>query len=262
MNFNPVGIFDSGIGGLSIAQAVWKILPNESTIYLADHQYFPYGQKTNTQINDRLIKAVKFFKKHQVKLIIIACNTATVVALKKLRQKLNFPFIGTVPAIKPAVTKNQQGKIVILSTSKTSASNYLKKLKTIFDKQDQTVILACPQLAQDIENYASSSWKIKQSLKKYLTKIPKNCSAVVLGCTHYILIKDILRKMLPQNIKIIEPSQAIARQTKKILLSKNLPASKNNQPIYKFFTTAHSQKASHSASSLLKTRIIFTSCSL
>jgi glutamate racemase len=263
MDNRPIGIFDSGIGGLSVAQKIWQFLPHEATIYLADHQYCPYGNKSKQLIQSRIIKAVNFLRQQQVKLIVIACNTATVISLQLLREKFALPFVGVVPAIKPAVASSQTGSVIVLSTSQTAASDYQQQLKHQFDQHDRVVSFACSGLVKDIEQFADQPAKMRRSLKQQLQPIviKKDCAAVVLGCTHYILVKDILRRLLPRSVKLIEPSQAVARRTAAVLSAQQLSASDQNQPARQFFTTANSAKVSSIASALLKKRIIFTPCS-
>lgn len=262
MDTPPIGIFDSGLGGLSIAQAIWQHLPNESTIYLADHKFCPYGDQPARIIKQRLDKAISFFTKKQVKLIVIACNTATVMAIDYLRKKYSLPFIGTVPAIKPALKLASQQKIVVLTTSNTAASNYYHQLSQKLDKHQQIISLPCPGLVDTIEQFACQPAKIKHQLKHHLNKLPKDLKAIVLGCTHYILIKDLLKPFFKKTTLIFEPSQAIAKQVGRILKQNKLLNSSQEPVKHNFFTTANSHQVSKAASCLIKPSIMFSSCRL
>lgn len=251
MDNRPLAIIDSGLGGLSIAQAIWQQLPYQSTLYFADHAHFPYGQKTTQAINRRLVLIFNFLLERNCKAVVIACNTITASSIKFLRQLCSLPIIGTEPAIKPALEANLKENIVVWATPRTLNLKSSAQVKTI----------SCDTLASAIETYADKPEKLDLSIKKYLAKNPPTYSALVLGCTHYILIKDRIKKLLPSHIIIIEPSQAIAKQTARVLSDHNLlPAAKTSQQL--FFTTANSEKASQIASLYLKRRIIFTSCSL
>lgn len=251
MDNRPLAIIDSGLGGLAIAQAIWQQLPYQSTLYLADHAHFPYGQKTTEVINRRLVLIFNWLLQKNCKAVVIACNTITASSIKFLRQLYSLPIIGTEPALKPALQANLKENIVVWATPATV------KLKSYF----QVKVIGCNNLASAIESYADQPKKLDKVIKKYLAKNPKTYSALVLGCTHYILIKDRLKKLLPPHVIIIEPSQAIAKQTAKILSDHNLlPEAKTSQ--HSFFTTAKPERASQVASLYLKRRIIFTSCSL
>jgi len=250
MDNRPLAIIDSGLGGLAIAQVIWRQLPYQSTLYLADHAHFPYGQKTTEVINRRLVLIFNWLLQKNCKAVVIACNTITASSIKFLRQLYSLPIIGTEPAIKPALQANLKENIVVWATPATLNLKSYAQVKTI----------GCHALASAIESYADQPKKLDKVIKKYLAKNPKTYSALVLGCTHYILIKDRLKKLLPPHVIIIEPSQAIAKQTVKILSDHNLlPEAKTSQ--HSFFTTAKPERASQVASLYLKRRIIFTSCS-
>jgi len=227
-----IGIIDSGLGGLAIAEAIWKELPYESTIYLADHEFFPYGNKSAAVINQRLKKITDWFLKKNCQLIVIACNTITATAIDRLRQHFDIPFVGTEPTIK-------QGGIV-LATPTTVASRRYQKLA----KKYPVVTLACPGLAEAIE--------CGRKITPFLPKLPDKTQTVVLGCTHYILVKDRIQKIYGKNIKILEPSAAIARQTHAVLARKQ-KLSSGGKPWRLFYTTGPARRARG---------IIFTKCSL
>jgi len=227
-----IGIIDSGLGGLAIAEAIWKELPYESTLYLADHAYFPYGDKTAEQINLRLPRLINWLVKRKVKTVVIACNTITATAIDGLRQHFDIPFVGTEPAIK------QRG--IVLVTPTTAASRRYQQLA----KNYPVVTLACPGLAEAIEH--------GRKIDVYLSKLPQNTKTVVLGCTHYILVKDKIQKIYGKNIKIIDPSAAIARQTRTVLTRRYL-LNPSGKPKHLFYTTGLSRRARG---------IIFTKCSL
>lgn len=251
MDNRPLAIIDSGLGGLSIAQAIWQQLPYQSTLYLADHAHFPYGRKTTQAINRRLVLIFNWLLQKNCKAAVIACNTITASSIEFLRRLYSLPIIGTEPAIKPALQANLKENIVVWATPRTLSLKSYAQVKTV----------GCKTLASAIESYADQIEKLEPIIKKCLAKNPKNYTALVLGCTHYILIKDRIKNLLPSHILLIEPSQAIAKQTEKILSDHHLlPEAKTSLQL--FFTTANPGKASQVASIYLKRRIIFTSCSL
>ncbi len=262
MDNRPLAILDSGLGGLTIARAIWSRLAYQSTIYLADHQFFPYGDKTALQINRRLIPLMNFLVKSNCKAIVIACNTITATSIKLLRQLYRLPIIGTEPAIKPAIKANLKENIAVWVTHQTAVSPHFKTMIRNLDQRGQIQIVDCAGLADAIEALAQNQSKLKSVLKKYLAKIKINYSALVLGSTHYILVKDLIQQLVPSGVIVIEPSQAIAQQTETILQQFHLlPASTG--PVKRlFFTTADHDQASSTASTLLGSSIIFTPCTL
>lgn len=231
MDKRPIGIIDSGLGGLAIARAIWRRLPNESTIYLADHAFFPYGDKSPGQIKLRLPRLIDWLIEKQVKAVVIACNTITTAAIKTLRQRYTLPFIGTEPAVK-------QGGLV-LATPATVKSHRYRSLS----KKHPVTSMACPGLAEAIE----SGGKIDA----FLPRLPKNTRTIVLGCTHYILVKEQIQNLVGHKIKIIEPSGAIARQTAVVLTRRQL-LNPGGKPKRRFYTTGPGRRARG---------IIFTKCS-
>ncbi|MBU1084747.1 MAG: glutamate racemase [Candidatus Beckwithbacteria bacterium] len=257
----PLGIIDSGLGGLSILKAITSKLKKENIIYLADHKYCPFGDKTTKEINQRLSLIMKFLLKKNCKAVVIACNTVTTSSIKFLRSIYpTMHFIGTVPAIKPAIEKNLKHNIIVLATHKTINSNYHQQMVDSLDKKGKVVGLACPGLVEAIET--GNKQKITLKLKKILKKIQDSYSALVLGCTHYILIKDLIKKLAAPSTIIIEPSKAIANQTKKILGDNNLLSNIPSRDGMLLLTTGDPKKVSQVASKLLKNSIIFDKCSI
>lgn len=219
-NNNPIGLFDSGIGGTSIWKEIHILLPNESTIYLADSINAPYGEKTKEEIIHLSCKNTEFLLNQNCKMIVVACNTATTNAIKELRHKYDFPFIGIEPAIKPAATNSQTQKIGILATKGTLNSELFYKNVEKF--QDIKIIEQIGfGLVELIENGKINSDEMKNLLKKYLKPmIDQDIDYLVLGCSHYPYLIPQIKKIIPKNIQIIDSGEAVARQTKNILNEK------------------------------------------
>lgn len=216
-NNNPIGLFDSGIGGTSIWKEIHQLLPNEDTIYLADSKNAPYGQKSKEEIIHLSCKNTEFLLNKNCKIIVVACNTATTNAIKELRAKYNVPFIGIEPAIKPAALHSKTQKVGILATKGTLNSELFYKHVEQF--QDIQVIEQIGfGLVELIENGEINSKEMRALLKKYLNPmIASNIDYLVLGCSHYPYLIPQIKKILPSNIKIIDSGEAVAKQTKKIL---------------------------------------------
>ena len=220
MNNNPIGLFDSGIGGTSIWKAINILLPNENYIYLADSKNAPYGVKSKDEIIDLSIKNTKLLIKHNAKIIVVACNTATTNALKELRATFDIPFIGIEPAIKPAVNNSRTQTIGILATKGTLNSELFNK-NIEFYNHTKIIEQIGYGLVELIENGEIDSEEMTQLLHSYLNPmIEQNIDYLVLGCSHYPYLIPQIRKILPENIIIIDSGEAVARQTKHVLEEK------------------------------------------
>jgi glutamate racemase len=216
-NNNPIGLFDSGIGGTSIWREIHQLLPNENTIYLADSKNAPYGEKTKEEIIDLSFKNTEFLLEQNCKLIVVACNTATTNAIKEMRDKYKVPFIGIEPAIKPAALHSKTQKIGILATKGTLNSELFSK-NTEQYSNIQIIEQIGFGLVELIENGKINSLDMNELLKKYLDPmIQSNIDYLVLGCSHYPYLIPQIKKIIPKNITIIDSGEAVAKQTKKIL---------------------------------------------
>jgi len=232
-NNQPIGIFDSGIGGTSIWQEIHQLLPNEKTIYLADSKNAPSGQKSKQEIIDLSIKNTNFLLQMNCKLIVVACNTATTNAIQELRAKYSIPFIGIEPAIKPAATNSKTQTIGILATKGTLNSELFHKATEMY--QDTRIIEQVGHgLVQLIEGGQINSIEMEQLLHSYLQPmIDTNIDYLVLGFSHYPYLIPQIKKMLPDHIQIIDSGQAVARQTQKILQEKvGVSNIKNPKPVF------------------------------
>ena len=220
-NNNPIGLFDSGIGGTSIWAAIHDLLPNENTIYLADSKNAPYGQKSKEEIIALSIKNTEFLLNQNAKIIVVACNTATTNAIKELRAKYDVPFIGIEPAIKPAALNSQSHTIGILATQGTLNSELFHQTAEKFN--DTKIIEQIGHgLVPLIENGAMNSIEINKLLHVYLEPmIAANIDYLVLGCSHYPYLIPQIKKILPKEINIIDSGEAVARQTKNVLSERN-----------------------------------------
>ena len=222
INENPIGLFDSGIGGTSIWKEVHALMPYENTIYLADSKNAPYGLKSKDEIIALSCKNTEFLLENNCKIIVVACNTATTNAIKELRAKYNVPFIGIEPAIKPAALQSKTQTIGILATKGTLNSELFHK--NVANHPDVKIIEQIGHgLVQLIENGDMNSAEMEELLKSYLNPmVEKNIDYLVLGCSHYPYLIPQIKKIIPSQIKIIDSGEAVAKQTQKILEQNNL----------------------------------------
>lgn len=235
---NPIGLFDSGIGGTSIWKEIHSLLPNENTIYLADSKNAPYGQKSKEEIIALSCKNTEYLLEQNAKLIVVACNTATTNAIKELRERYDVPFIGIEPAIKPAAFNTQTKTIGILATKGTLSSELF--YKTVSSLEGIKVIEQVGyNLVQLIEDGKLGSPEIKALLQEYLNPmIEANIDHLVLGCSHYPYLVPQIKEILPESVKIIDSGEAVARQTKSILEKNNLLNTAPYKTSNAFYTNA------------------------
>ena len=234
-NNNPIGLFDSGVGGTSIWKAIHELMPNENTIYLADSKNAPYGKKSKEEIIALSKKNTELLLELNCKIIVVACNTATTNAIKELRASYDIPFIGIEPAIKPAANNSKTQTIGILATKGTLSSELFNKTVELY--QDTTIVEQIGHgLVELIEIGAIDSPEMDKLLHSYIDPmVKKNIDYLVLGCSHYPYLIPKIKKILPENIKIIDSGEAVARQTLSVLKDKiGLCSSQNSKNI--FFT--------------------------
>jgi len=212
-----VGVFDSGLGGLTVVSAIQKVFKGADVFYIADTSYAPYGEKTPQQILERCDNITKYLlENHGIEALIVACNTATSAAIKHLRDK--FPFlivIGTEPGIKPAILITKTSKVGVLATPATLKGNkyqeLVNELSTI--KKVELYEQACIGLVEQIEKGEISSKKTFEMLENWLSPMQKNnVDTIVLGCTHYPLVDNLIKEIMGKNINLIETGNAIANR--------------------------------------------------
>lgn len=220
VNNNPIGLFDSGIGGTSIWKEIHQLMPLEDTIYLADSKNAPYGQKPKDEIIALSIKNTEYLLNLNAKIIVVACNTATTNAIKYLREKYDNQFIGIEPAIKPAANHSETHTIGILATQGTLNSELFHNATLNFPNT-KIIEQIGHGLVPLIEEGKRNSKEIKELLQSYLKPmIDANIDYLVLGCSHYPYLIPQIKKILPKKIKIIDSGDAVANQTKRVLTEK------------------------------------------
>lgn len=218
MTTQPIGIFDSGVGGTSIWKEIHALLPFENTIYLADSLNAPYGPKGKDRIIKLCIKNTELLLDKGCKLIVVACNTATTNAIDYLRAKYDVPFIGIEPAIKPAALQTKTNAIGILATRGTLSSALFSKTSNLFGSGINIIEQEGDGIVELIETGNLFSEEMKELLSIYLKPmLEANIDHLVLGCTHYPYLIPILLEILPKQVKIIDSGEAVARQTKAVL---------------------------------------------
>ena len=242
MNSKPIGIFDSGAGGLSIWKEINALIPYESTLYISDAKYAPYGSKGADVILKRSIVNTETLIGKGAKIIVVACNTATTNAISYLRKHYKIPFIGIEPAIKPAALSSATDSIGILATKGTLSSALFHETSKRYSRGKTVIEQEGKGIVELIESGQLHSNEMKKLLEKYLTPmLNNNIDCLVLGCTHYHFLTPILKQLLPKNVNVIDSGKAIARQTK-IVLEKSKLLNKNETKAEHVFYTNGSRE--------------------
>jgi len=233
----PIGIFDSGVGGLSIAKCISEHLPNEQLIYVADSANAPYGDISVSNIEQRVNAITTWLMTKDVKALVIACNTATVNAIDQLRQNFSIPIIGVEPAIKPAARLSKKNKIALLVTQATASNKRFLNLVASHKQSSDVIIQACPGLVELVEAGQINTLACKQLLESYITPlIAQGIDTLVLGCTHYPFLRQKINEITNNRLTIMETAQPVTEQLERRLTEFNLLATAKIAPNL-FFTT-------------------------
>jgi len=212
----PIGLFDSGVGGISVLRDAIKCMPNEDFVYFADDKNAPYGTKTEHQIRKHALNAIELLLAHCVKAIVIACNTATAAAALEARSIHTIPIIGMEPALKPASLLRRRGKILVLASPLTLSLPKFHSLMCLYGQE--AVAVPCPGLMEFVERGEIAGTKVKQYLSCLLTPYLNDpVDALVLGCTHYIFLRPPIIEMMPEGTYVIDGNEGTVKQLKKRL---------------------------------------------
>lgn len=243
MNKQPIGIFDSGVGGLTVLREIQKLMPDESFIYLGDGQNAPYGTKTKREIQNLSTRNVDFLLEKECKLIVVACNTATTQVIEFLRSKYSVLFVGIEPAIKPAALQSKTKSVGVLATHGTIHSALFNETKERFGSHVNVTMQVGTGLVPMIENNQVDSREMTELLQKLLQPmIESNADFIVLGCTHYPLIKTQISKLYPFPVSIIDSSYAVAKRVEHLVSLKKMQSSSKNARQIHYFTTGNPKK--------------------
>ena len=238
-NQNPIGVFDSGLGGLTVVRAIRNVLPNESIVYFGDTARVPYGNKSSELIKEYSLQITDFLLEHGTKIIIVACNTATALALDALQDKLDIPIIGVVrPGVDSALKLTQTNHIGVIGTISTINSGvYATELKSN-NHSVKVVSTPCPLFVPLAEEGWLNEPATKLIAEKYLRPINNvNIDTLILGCTHYPLLTEVIQEVVSTKIKLVDSAQAMASETAELLMNYRLFNDQNNKGILKLFVS-------------------------
>jgi glutamate racemase len=219
----PIGVMDSGIGGLTVWQELVKIMPNENYLYFGDSGFCPYGSKDPEEIISRVKKIIDFLIQNGCKIIVVACNAITASSIEFLRKNYPIPFVGMEPAIKPALMKTKTKAIGVLATERALKGQLFYNTKAKYGRGIQIIEQVGHGLVESVEAHDFDSESTMEILKKYLhPMLEKNIDCLVLGCTHYPFLQESIKKILGDNISVLNPAAAVARQTLNVLTKMKL----------------------------------------
>ena len=252
----PIGIFDSGVGGLSVLRDIRKELWNEDLLYVADSNHAPYGDKEAEYIETRSIAISQFLVDQPVKAIVVACNTATSAAVAQLRARFKVPIVAMEPAVKPAVETTQSGVVGVLATRRTVSSDNFLNLLARFGSNANIMVQACPGLVEQVEAGDLQGDKTRSLLEAFVFPLlEKGADTLVLGCTHYPFLAPLIRSMAGVEVNIIDPGEAIARELRRRLNSIGHLARREYKGSEQFWTSGSPDVAKELISQLWETDV-------
>ena len=244
LNNQAIGVMDSGVGGISVLKRIHALLPNESLIYFADSKYAPYGSKTAAEITARCMEIADFLIAKDVKVLVVACNTATAAAIDAMRERYTLPIIGMEPAVKPAAEASKNGVIGVLATVGTLKSAQFAALLESYGRNVKVVTQACVGLVECIERGELDTPETKALIRQYcMPLLAEGADTIVLGCTHYPFVKDVIREIVGEDISLIDTGAAVAKQLKRQLEEKCLLSTSQEKAEVHFWTNSEAENA-------------------
>lgn len=261
-SLQPIGIFDSGIGGLTVLRAIHQLMPDEPLLYVADQAHVPYGPRPLQEVRHFSEEITRYLLDQGSRLIVVACNTASAAALKYLRQVFpETPFVGMEPAVKPAAEHTRSGVVGVLATPATFQGELYASVVERFGQGVKLLQHTCPGLVSQIENGALDSEETYRILEgALLPMLEQGIDTVVLGCTHYPFVIPFIQRIAGPGVRVIDPAPAVARQVQRLLVASSLldfeaPQGKDGlkKPLYllHFLTTGDPSRLERMLPSLL-----------
>jgi glutamate racemase len=240
MNNNPIGVFDSGLGGLSVWHELRRALPGESLLYLGDGKNCPYGRKAKDEIIGYAEQAAEWLVGHGAKMMVVACNTATTAAIEHLRATYDMPIVGMEPAVKPAALTTRSGKIAIIATRASLDGEMYHRTAARYG-EGVTILTAegkgwVELVENNMENSAQARIAVEQVVRPL---VDAGADKIVLGCTHYPFLEHLIEEVIEgSGAEIVDSGEAVARRVKQLLAEYNIAANPSHEPVYEFHTFA------------------------
>jgi glutamate racemase len=234
----PIGVFDSGVGGVSVLREIRRALPCEDLIYLADSAYTPYGDRPATVITERSIAMVTLLEREGVKAVVVACNTATGIAVDALRARFSMPIVAIEPAVKPAAARTRSGVVGVLATTQTLRSERFSKLVETHAGGVRVLTQPSPGLVERVESGELATSATRSMVEQYVRPLLEGgADTIVLGCTHYPFLASVIQEVAGPAVAVIDPAVAVARELRRRLEADGLLASDGRLGNVRFWTT-------------------------
>jgi len=251
-----IGVFDSGVGGLSVLRAIRAALPHENLVYVADSGFAPYGDQSEEHITQRTLTVGHWLAGLGVKAITIACNTATVVAAKILRDQTHLPVVAIEPAIKPAMALTRSGVVAVLATRQTVQSASVARLVALYGADKRILLQGCPGLVEQVERADLHSAETEALLRQFITPlVEQGADTLVLGCTHYPFLRDTIQRVAGEGVTLLDPAEAVARELARRLADSGGLSSQTHSGQVQFFTSGDLAQAQSVMSHLWDARL-------
>jgi len=240
----PIGVFDSGVGGLTVVSELLRVLPREDIVYFGDTAHLPYGSKSKEAVIRFSLDIANFLKEQKVKIIVVACNTASSFALSSLRENMELPVIGVIePGAQAAIKATRNSRIGVIGTEGTINSRAFEGALKRIDKNVKVFSQGCPLFVPLVEEGWLDVPETLQIAKKYLSPLKdKGIDTLILGCTHYPLLKGLLSRIMEKKVSLIDTAEATAKAVERSLSEKNLLTKADRKAVYKFFVSDDPEK--------------------
>ena len=233
MDQRPIGVFDSGVGGLSVVREICRVLPGENIVYFADQANCPYGSRSTDEIRSLATDAASRLLARDVKLVVVACNTASTAALAQLRETFDVPFVGIVPAIKPACALTRTGKVGVLATEATLRSTALETLIERYSHGAEVQRLACPEFVALVEAGMGDDRETERIVRSKLARLLAiDVDQIVLGCTHFEFLRGTIEKVAGPGVRVVGAARPVAEQSARVLSQGDLLARRDGGAVH------------------------------
>lgn len=258
MDNRPIGIFDSGAGGLTVLKEISEQLPNEDIVYFGDTARVPYGNRSRETVIKYSFQCIKFLLSKNIKAIVIACNTATAMALDSVVNHFNIPIIGVIdPGVKSAVNTTKTNKIAVIGTTGTINSEAYQKGIREINKSSEVIGIACPLFVPLVEEGWQNTEVARLTAEKYLIELKDhNVDTLVLGCTHYPILRYTISKVIEKSISLVNPAYETAKELKSMLTAKDMLSDKKTKSEKRFYVSDDPEKFSRIGGNILNKNIV------
>jgi glutamate racemase len=240
----PIGVFDSGVGGLTVLRELQRQLPNESTIYFADLGHFPYGPRYQAQVRHFALNIIRFLEKLDVKLVVIACNTATAAALNAARETFDIPIIGVItPGAEAAVAATRNKRVGVISTEGTLQSHEYEHAIREANPTIGVLPKAAPKLVDLVEAGKSGAPETEVALRDSLADLQRyNVDTLILGCTHYPLLRPLIQKIMGDDVTVVDSAETTAARVKRVLAKNGLDSAVQETARHQIYVTGSADR--------------------